>query len=85
MRKEEYDNLLHRIRKDFPQFRLEGIDSKKLVFEDNDKKKIIGWSHRNEDNLIFGYVENNSLYEIGEVDHKNLKEIFEMVEKLITF
>lgn len=87
MEKEQYNNLLHRIKKSYSQFGLVGKDSKKenksLIFIDGSKNKIIGWSHRNENNIVFGFIEDKTLYGTGEVDFRNLREIFEKVEELI--
>jgi len=80
MEKEQYNNLLHRINKSNQKFKLTGTDKKKenktLEYLDKNKKKIIGWSHRNKDNLIFGFVRDDVLSEVGEVNFRNLKEIF---------
>lgn len=86
MEKEQYNNLLHRIKKSYSNFNLVGKDSKNenksLEFEDSDKKKIIGWSHRNQNSLIFGFIENGVLTETGEADFRDLKLIFDKVEGL---
>jgi len=88
MEKEEYNNLIHRIKKSYPEFKSAGEDgiktNKYLCLVKGNYEARIGWSHRNIDYLIYGIIfKKKKLYEFAEVNFKDLKDVFDKVKELL--